>query len=186
MKVLKKDIKKGINILTIGYFDIDNYCDADKLKTIIKKLTQENQYYFECYGESFFLEEEEILKYRTEIPKYIKENGIYKLKRKCGEEHEESIGGLKITEEIYDQIIMMWDYFEVIEFFNPTSTLNWEKFEETYYKIRPVEYGIGLVKKNYANAVFTKGHDGDNLIFVYGPDYDESLVTQVIQIIENF
>jgi hypothetical protein len=185
MKVLKENIKNGISILIIGDIDIDNDNDVENLKTIIKKLTQGTQYYFHCFRESFFLEEEEIIKYRNEIPEYINQNGLYKLIRADGKEHLESIVFLYETQEIYDQIIMMWNYFEELLFFNPNNVLNWQQFEESYYKIRPVQYGIGFIKQNYANAVFTKGHDGDNLIFVYGENYNRVLVEEVIKSLNN-
>jgi hypothetical protein len=185
MKVLKEKIKNGINILTIGDIDIDNHSDVDNLKTIIKKFTQGNQYYFEYFRESLFLEEEEIIKYRTEIPEYINQNGIYTLKRKDGKEHLESVGYLKVTDEIYEQIIKMWNYFEGLSFFNPTNMLNWQEFDRDYCKIRPVQYGIGFVKRKFANAVFTKGHDGDHLIFVYGENYNHALVEDVVKFLND-
>lgn len=185
MKVLKDDIKNGINILIIDEIDIDNHSDVENLKAIIKKLTQGTQYFFQCFRESFFLEEEEIIKYRNEIPEYISQNGTYNLIRKGGKEHLESIGCLNETQEIYDQIIMMWNYFEELLFFNPTSVLNWKQFEKIYCKIRPVQYGMGFVKQNFANAVFTKGHDGDNLIFAYGENFNRVLVEEVVKSLNN-
>lgn len=182
MQALRENIKKDINMITIRNIDTENENDLDNLKMIIKKLTQGNQYYFEYWRENFILEEEELIKYRDEVPEYINQNGIYVLKRKADKEHLESIGCLKVTEEIYDQIIKMWNYFEGLSFFNPTPKLSWQEFETSYSKIRPVQYGIGFVKQKYANSVFTKGPDGDHLIFIYGKDFNHALVEEVFKV----
>lgn len=115
------------------------------------------------------------------MPEFIKQNGLYSLKKQRGEEHLESIGLIKVTDKIFDQIIKMWKFFEGLLFYNPTNTLNWQKFERTYYSIKPELYGIGIIEKNYANSVFIKGHDGDNLIFSYGSSFDHSLVNDVVK-----
>lgn len=166
--------------------DIDNDSIAENLKNIIKKLTKGNEYYFEFFKENFFLEDEEVQKYRIEVPEYIKQNGVYSLKKQRGEEHLESIGLLKVTDEIFDQIIKMWKYFEGLSFFNPTNTFKWKEFEKTYDNIKPELFGIGIIENNFANSVFIKGHDGDNLIFSYGSSFDQSLVNDVIKSCNNF
>lgn len=38
---------------------------------------------------------------------------------------------------------------------------------------------IDFVKNKYTNSVFIKGHDGDNLIFIYD-DFDKSSILDVM------
>ena len=178
--IVFKENYNNINILTIRDIDIDNDSIAEDLKNIIKKLTKGNEYYFEFFKENFFLDDEEVQKYRIEVPEYIKQNGVYTLKKKCDEEHLGSIGLLTVTDELFDQIIKMWKYFEGLSFFNPTNTFNWQKFEKIYDNIKPTLYGIGIIENHYADSVFIKGHDGDNLIFSYGSSFDQFLVNEVV------
>lgn len=174
-------------MIIIKEIDIDDINSAENLKDIIKRLTIGEGYYFHFRRENnFFLTDEEIRKFRNEIPAYLNSNGKYLIKYKIDDERFDSIGFLTVNEDTYLQILVLWKYFEGVTFFSPSKLLTWEKYEEIYDKIKPEEYGIGIIQNKYADSVFIKGHDGDNLIFVYGPDYDESLVTQVIQIIKNF
>jgi hypothetical protein len=44
---------------------------------------------------------------------------------------------------------------------------------------------IDFVKNKYTKSVFIKGHDGDNLIFMYNDDFDKSLILDVMRGINN-
>ncbi|MEQ8199283.1 MAG: hypothetical protein ABRQ27_14990, partial [Clostridiaceae bacterium] len=167
--------------------DIDDSDSAQKLKDIIKRLTIGKVYYFHFQRENnFFLTDAEIQKFRNEIPQYLSSNGKYLIKYKIDDERFDSIGQLWVNEDTYAEILLLWRYFEGVTFFSPNEIFVWGNYEKIYDKIIPEEYGIGIIQNKYADSVFIKGHDGDNLIFVYGPDYDEDLVTQIIDSTGNF
>ena len=186
MNIITKSLTDNIRMINIRNIDIDDIECVGKLKKIIKKLTNGDKYFFEFNredGDSFT--DEELLKFRKDIPKYFNKYGDYKVKIKLDEERFGSIGNLIINKETYNHIIIFWRYFLGMLFFNPEDGLSWELYNGIYNKIKPEVYGIGIIQNKYADSVFIKGHDGDNLIFVYGPNYDETLVIEVINIIES-
>lgn len=127
-----------------------------------------------------------MVKYRKDIPKYFNESKDYKIKLKLDETRFRSIGCLEITEEVYDKIIVFWKYFETIVFFNPASTLEWKRFDEAFNRKKAEVQTISLLDNKYTDSVFIKGHDGDNLIFMYNNDFDKSLVLNIIEDINKF
>lgn len=174
-------------MIIIKGIDIDDIDSAKNLKEIIKRLTIGEIYYFHFRREdTFFLTDEEIQKYRNEVPDYLYSNGKYLMKYKIDDERFDSIGLLSVNGDTYAEILTLWKYFESVTFFTPSKLLIWEKYEEIYNKIKPEQYGIGIIQNKYADSVFIKGHDGDNLIFVYGPNYDETLLREVIEDIDTF
>ncbi|WP_055666114.1 hypothetical protein [Desnuesiella massiliensis] len=181
MKLIHEEYGYNLNRLTIR--DIKTYDDnsMENLKKIIKILTKGDSFYFEFVRENFFLEEEELVKYRREVPQYLKENGHYEVKFELDETRFRSIGYLPINEETYNQIIVLWKYFETLVFFNPNSTFSWQDFDKKFNRKKPEVSAIDFVKSKYANSVFIKGHDGDNLIFIYDNDFDKSLILDVMR-----
>lgn len=171
-------------MVIIKGIDIDDIDSVEMFKNIIKKLTMGDVYYFHFQREdSFFLTDDEIKKYRKEVPEYLKSNGKYQIKYKIDDERFDSIGFLEINEDTYGQVSVLWKYFEGMTFFNPSKLLNWEEYEEIYNKIKPEEYGIGIIQNGYAESVFIKGHDGDNLIFVYKTDPYSKMLDDVLKYI---
>lgn len=182
MKIERENITKDIKKLTLMDIDIEDNQDVNKLLMVLEKLTRGDKYYFEFRREDDdFLTDEEIIKYRYEIPEFLQSNGKYEIKGFTDERRFDSVGCLPIDESIYGGIIKFWKYFYALLFFNPAATLGWEEYVEACDKIKPQEYGLGIIQKNYASSVFIKGHDGDNLIFVYGQSYEEALVDEVIK-----
>jgi hypothetical protein len=167
--------------------DIKTYDDKsmENLKSIIKILTKGDRFYFEFVREDFFLEEEELVKYRSEVPQYFKENGQYEVKFKLDETRFRSIGYLTINEETYNQILILWKYFETVVFFNPISTFRWQEFDTKINREKPEIPAIDFIRNKYAHSVFIKGHDGDNLIFIYDNEFDKSLIKDVINVING-
>lgn len=187
LQILRRKFKNKIKMVIIKGIDIDDSDSAQKLKDIIKRLTIGKVYYFHFQRENnFFLTDAEIQKFRNEIPQYLSSNGKYLIKYKIDDERFDSIGQLWVNEDTYAEILLLWRYFEGVTFFSPNEIFVWGNYEKIYDKIIPEEYGIGIIQNKYADSVFIKGHDGDNLIFVYGPDYDEDLVTQIIDSTGNF
>lgn len=173
-------------MIIIYGIDIDDIDSAENLKDIIKRLTIGEEYYFHFRREDFFLTDEEIQKFRNEVPAYLNSYGKYQIKYKIDDERFDSIGLLSVNENTYDHISLLWKYFEGVTFFSPSKFLSCEKYEEIYNKIKPIECGIGIIQNKYADSVFIKGHDGDNLIFVYGPNYDETRLREVMLDVENY
>lgn len=184
MKISCKHIDKYIDMLLIKEFSLDTNSNINFI-TILKKLTIGESYYCEFSRENFFLNEDEAIKYRSEIPNYLDENGVYIVKEKRDEECFKSICKLTLNENTYKYMPSIWKYFENVMFFTPTSQLSWQAYEKIYNKIKPELYGIGLIQKKYANSVFLKDHDGDNLIFAYGYDYPRSLLQETIKEIKD-
>lgn len=125
------------------------------------------------------------MKYRREVPQYINENGHYEVKFELDETRFRSIGYLTKNEEIYNQILVLWKYFEALVFFNPSPTFSWEDFNEKFDRKKSEITAIDFVKNKYTNSVFIKGHDGDNLIFIYNNNFDESLILDIIRYIDD-
>lgn len=83
-------------------------------------------YYFHFQRkDSFFLIDEEIIKYRKEVPEYFKSNGKYQIKYKTDDERFDSIGFLKINKDTYGQVSVLWKYFEGMLFFDLSRLLDW-------------------------------------------------------------
>ncbi|QAA33762.1 hypothetical protein [Clostridium manihotivorum] len=186
MNLLQKNIDDNVNMLIINDIDVDEYKTLEDLKLIIRYLTNGDKFYFKFNREdNDFLTDDEIVKYRNDIPKYFIENGDYKVKEKIDNERFESIGYLKVKEDTYDEIGVLWKYFYAMMFFNPNTLLTWEKYNNIYNKIEPKKYGIGIIKNKYAKSIFIKGHDGDNLIFVYDNSIKQPVINEVITMIKN-
>lgn len=179
MKLIHEEYGDNLNRLSIR--DIKTYDDnsMENLKKIIKTLTKGDRFYFEFVREDFFLEEE-LVKYRREVPKYLKKNGQYEVKFELDEARFRSIGYLPINEETYNQILVLWKYFETLVFFNPSSSVSWQDFDKKLSRKKTEVPAIDFVKNKYTNSVFIKGHDGDNLIFIYDDDFDESSILDVM------
>lgn len=184
MKVKHEKITNNIKMLMIMDIDIEDNQDEKKLIMILSKLTRGEKYYFQFRREDDdFLSYEEIIKYRYEIPQYFQ---IYEIKELTDERRFDSIGCLTMDKHIYKQIIIFWKYFYGLLFFNPVTSFSWHEYSNIWNKIKPELYGIGIIQNNYANSVFIKGHDGDNLIFAYGPNYEETIVNEVVEdIVKN-
>jgi len=174
-----------MNRLTISGIKTYDNNSMENLKSIIKILTKGDKVYFEFVREDFFLEEEELVKYRNEVPQYLKLNGQYEVKFELDETRFRSIGYLPITEETYNQILVLWRYFETLVFFNPSSTFSWQNFDENFNRKKPEVPVTDFIENKYTNSVFIKGHDGDNLIFIYGDDYDYELIRDAIDVCTN-
>ncbi len=183
MRATHEEYDSNINKLIIRDIKIYDENSVTSLKEIIKKLVRGRKFYFEFVREDFFLEEHELVKYRKEVPQYFKESKDYEVKFKIDETHFRSIGCLDITEETYNQVISFWKYFETLVFFNPTSTLEWERFDKAFNRKKAEVQTIDLLENEYADSVFIKGHDGDNLIFMYNNKFDKSLILNIIKTI---
>lgn len=172
-------------MIIIQGFEIEDPDCSGKLRNIVRKLTIGEVYYFHFRREdSFFLTDGEVKKYRKEIPDYLKSNGEYVVKRKIDDERFDSIAYLKVTEDTYEKVFVLWKYFDGMTFFSPTNLLSWKEFGEIYDKIKPEEYGIGIIQKGYADSLFIKGDDGDNLIFVYNTDLFSKITDEVLKSIK--
>lgn len=185
MKLIHKEYEDNMNKLTIK--DIKTYDDSsmENLKKIIKTLTKGDRFYFEFVREDFFLEEEELIRYRREVPQYLKENGHYEVKFELDETRFHSIGYLPINEETFNQILVLWKYFETLVFFNPNPSFSWQDFDKKFSREKAEVPVIDFVKNKYTNSVFIKGHDGDNLIFIYDDDFDKSSIQDVVKCINS-
>lgn len=185
LKLIHEEYGENLYKLTIR--NIKTYDDnsMEKLKKVIKILTEGDKFYFEFVREDFFLEEEELVKYRREVPQYLKKNGRYEVKLELDETRFRSIGFLPTNEETYKQLLVLWKYFETLVFFNPSSTFSWQDFDKKFNRKKPEVPAIDFVKNKYTNSVFIKGHDGDNLVFIYDNDFDNSLIQDVMRFINS-
>lgn len=185
MKLVHEEYGNNLNRLTIR--DIKTYDDnsMENLKKIIKTLAKGDRFYFEFVREDFFLAEEELIKYRREVPQYLKENGQYEVKFELDETRFRSIGYLPVNEETYNQILALWKYFETLVFFNPSSTFSWQDFDKKFNRKKPEVPAIDFIKNKYTNSVFIKGHDGDNLVVIYDNDFDNSLIQDGMRFINS-
>lgn len=181
------DEEYGDNLKRLIIRDIKTYDDKSMrdLKAIIKMLSNSDKFYFEFVSEDFFLEEEELVKYRSKVPQYLKENGQYEVKFQLDETRFRSIGYLPINEENYNQILVLWKYFETLVFFNPSFGFSFQDFNKKYKRNKPRVPVIDFIENKYTNSVFIKGHDGDNLIFIYNNDFDNSLIKQLVEVIDS-
>lgn len=185
MKLIHEEYGDNLNKLTIR--DIKTYDDNSmkNLRKVIKTLTKGGKFYFEFVKEEFYLEEEELLKYRSKVPQYLKKNGHYEVKFELDETRFRSIGYLLINEETYNQILVLWKYFETLVFFNPSSSFSWQDFDKRFNRKKPEVPAIDFVKNKYTSSVFIKGYDGDNLVFIYDNDFDKSLIQEVMKCINS-
>lgn len=130
----------------------------------------------------FFLEKEELIKLRYEIPKFFPTDNPLKT-YKTNDEHFDSIGFLPVNDQTFTKIIYFWDYYEGLTFFTPKD-VDKELFKKSYI-IKPQVDGEGFIVANYAESVFNKGHDTDSLVFSYGPDYDDHNLNIVLYNIDK-
>ncbi len=183
MKIAQKTNNKNINVVKIVDIDVYEANDMEILKTIIKKLTKGERYFFNFRREDTdILNNDEVIRYRDEIPNHFKQNGQYEIKFSIDKTRFGSIGYLPVNEKTFEQIAIMWKYFYGMSFFSPRSSLSWQEYGKYVEKKRDEMYGFDIVQNNLADSVFIKGHDGDNLIFTYGVSYDKKL----IEVIEKF
>jgi hypothetical protein len=186
MQILKKKLKNGIKMIIFKGIMINDLISAEELINIIKKLTTGEVYFYHFRSEdNFFLNDEELIKYRSKIPMYFKCNGNYQMNNKIDDERFDSIGQLEVNLNTFREIPELWKYFEGMTFFNPSKGLTWEEYRQIYNKLKPEEYGIGIIQSGYTDSVFIKGHDQDNLIFVYSSDFNNKLLDDVIQSVKK-
>lgn len=80
MRISKKRLKEDIELLVFRDIDICDRNSTDELISLIKILTNGDEYFFWFRREEDdFLTDEEINKYRIEIPEYLKQYGDYKV-----------------------------------------------------------------------------------------------------------
>lgn len=184
MKIVHEEYGDNLNRLIIR--DIKTYDNKsmENLGAIIKMLNMGNSFYFEFVSEDFFLEEGELVRYRREIPKYLKQNGQYEIKFELDETRFRSIGYLPINEETFNEILILWKYFETLVFFNPSNNLSWKDFNNKITRKKPHIPVIDFINNKYTNSIFLKGHDGDNLIFIYSNEFNNSLIRVVMKFVE--
>ncbi len=140
--------------------------DINQIISILKILIDGKQLYFNFRREEDFLDEKELLNYRHYIPEYFIKNGEYKVIYKIDQTHFDSIGLLPVIDSTFDFLIELWNYFWSMCFFVPKETLDWEGF--LYYSRKNTRDKNGLkLLDSFTDAVFLKGHDGDNLIINY-------------------
>lgn len=72
------------------------------------------------------------MKYRREVPQYLKKNGQYEVKFELDEARFRSIGYLPINEETYNQILVLWKCFETLVFFNLSSSVSCQDFDKKF------------------------------------------------------
>lgn len=186
MKISVEEHGEKLNILTISGI---NTCDDNSMKSlkcILKILLNGDKFFFEFVSEDFFLTRDELVKYRSEVPQYLKRNGKYEVKFKLDETRFRSIGNLPVNEETYNQILILWKYFETLVFFNPYSTYSWQDFDEKIIRRKAEVPAIDFIEKKYTDSVLIKGHDGDNLIFIYDKGYDEAVIKDVISVVNKY
>ena len=183
MKVVHEEC--GYNLYNLITKDVRTYDDKsmEDLKSIVKMLAKGDKFYFEFSREDFFAEDEDLIKYRNQIPEYFKQNGQYIVKYNVSQRQVRSIGYLPINEDTYNEILILWKYFETVVFFIPSSTLSWEDFDKKFIRKKPEVSVIDFIRKKYTNSLFAKGYNGDNLAFIYGEDYDEAIVKDVISVL---
>lgn len=118
--------------------------------------------------------DEEINRCRIELPGFFRQHGYYEVVKKLDESRFDSFGCLNVNESTYQKIPEFWRYFFGMAFFVPRKPL--ETIRADLIKISRRPYGVDIIINEFADSVFIKGHDGDHLIFVYGPDYDKTLL----------
>lgn len=183
MRYNKKILKNGIHEVEITGFDIETAESKELLKTIISLLTSGIEYYFHFSNEdSFFLEDDELVKCRHDVPNQFSSDN-YLVPFKIDDEHFDSIGFLPVNNQTYEKILDFWNYFEGMTFFTPKDVSK-ELFKKSY-KIEPKENGVGYLDSNYAESVFNKGHDRDSLVFSYTPTYDDQSLKVILDRIDK-
>ncbi|KPU42966.1 hypothetical protein OXPF_37350 [Oxobacter pfennigii] len=185
MRIIFDEYGDSLHQLNIRDIKTYDYKSMENLKEIIKILSNGDKFYFQFAREDYFLEDNELLEYRNQVPQYLKQNGFYEVKYRLDETRFDSIGYLPTNEGTYNQILILWQYFETLVFFNPSSILSWKEFGNKFDWKKPLISPFEFIEKKYTNSIFIKGHDGDNLIFIYGRDFDESLIKDVIRFIGN-
>ncbi len=184
MRIIKSKVNDRMNMLTITDINVEDHQSMQTLETIIKTLTKGDAYYFHFKREDYdFLTDEEIKVYRRDVSKYFNKHGMYEVKTKLDEGRFESIAYLPIDEDTYSQIPSLWKYFYSILFFTPKGLYSWEEYRIHYEKAVSQKYAINIIENKYSDSVFIKGHDGDNLIFVYNNDYNQDLIKEIENIV---
>ncbi|KPU46360.1 hypothetical protein OXPF_00320 [Oxobacter pfennigii] len=92
MKIVHEEYGDSLNRLTIRYIKTYDYKSMENLKEIIKILSNGDKFYFQFAREDYFLEDNELLEYRNQVPQYLKQNGFYEVKYKLDETRFDSIG----------------------------------------------------------------------------------------------
>lgn len=173
-------IAEDIEMATINGIDINSQKSMAKLKATLELLTTGDTFFCRFSRENFFLDESDILKYRSEVPGYLRKNGIYKVISKRDEERFGSICKIPVNQNNYQILLKSWMYFEYMSFFSPNCLLEWSRYEVIFDKIEPEQYGIGLIQKGFTDSVFIKGYDGDHLIFSYGRNSNKELIARAL------
>jgi len=164
---------KNINIImiTIGDIDFIDPRQCNKILEIIISLTNGNKYFFELNSEDHdFFDDEELNFYRVNIPDFFNKNGTYIIKEYLDEVRYGAIACLPTQSYTYEMIINIWKYYYGVCFFVPSEGVDWTTFDNTYRKVLPELWGVGFLEHGFTDALFIKGHDGDNLIFVCNAD----------------
>lgn len=173
-----------MKLLTITGIETDDDESMKKLKIIIKMLTKKDRLGFEFLREDFYLDEKELVKYRSEVPQYFKVNGQYEIKFKICEKRFRGIGYLPITEETYNQILVCWKYFEMLVFFNPGSMFSFQDFSSKYKRKNVTIPAVDFIRNKHASSVFIKDNEGDTLRIIYNyDDFDKKLITSVMEVV---
>lgn len=182
LRIMHEEYGDSLRILVIKDIRTYDKKSMENLKSILKVLINEEKLYFEFLREEFSLEEDELEKYRSEIPQYFKKNGKYEVKFALNESIFRSIGYLPVNDDTFNEMLVLWEYFENIVFFIPNSTLSWQDFNKKIARTKPEIHAVDFIRNNYAKSVLIKGYDGDNLTFIYSKDFDEKLVSNIIEI----